>query len=163
MTGARDEYVLERDADEDRVSSEGGALQGQNGSGKRPPLLAKDAESRTSGTPGNPLADAIRREAAAWIGYVMAALEYHRTTAEMPECVLETLRPFRQRLDEAVETGQVLRELVRPQLATLAHELTSVDGDEIRRCAKELMLSQRVTTSQASMFIAALLRGRQDM
>ena len=105
------------------------------------------------------VAEVIRRESAAWLCCVLATVEYCRTAAEIPEPVLETLRPFRQGLDEAVETGRILRELVSPQLTVLAAEVTSLDHAEIRRCARELVITQRVTANLASTLTAALLRG----
>jgi hypothetical protein len=105
------------------------------------------------------LAKVIRREATAWVTCVLATLEYYRTTAEIPDGVLETLRPFRHGLDEAVQTGRVLQDLAGPQLAPLATEITSLDHEEVRRCARELIVTQRVTTSLGPTLTAALLRG----
>lgn len=118
-------------------------------------------ESRGADTATGPaaLAEIIRREAAAWIGHVLASLEYCRTAADLPEQVVDTLRPFRQGLDEAVETGRVVRELIGPQLTALAAEITSLEHGEVRRCARELVLTQRVATSLAPTLTAALLRG----
>lgn len=101
----------------------------------------------------------IRRGSATWMSCVLATLEYCRAAADLPAHVLETLRPFRQGIDEAVETGRVLRELAPPQVSVLAGELTSLDYAEIRRCARELVVTQRVTTNLGPTLTAALLRG----
>lgn len=146
---------------EHQVTPDGANCRTRSRAGDDPRPFAGHGESRAADTATGPaaVADMIRREAAAWVGYVLATLEYCRTTAEMPEHVLDTLRPFRQGLDEAVETGRALRELIGPQLTALAAETTSLDHGEVRRCVKELVLTQRVTTNLAPTLTAALLRG----
>lgn len=139
---------------------------GQGAGLPTPPTSRQRAKAPTGGRaipppPAAPMAvaEVIRRESAAWMSCVLATLEYCRTTAEVPERVLETLRPFRHGVDEAVETGRVLRELAPAQLSVLAAEITSLDHAEIRRCAREVLATQRVTTNIASTLTAALLRG----
>lgn len=124
----------------------------------RPSLLPGASRAPDADTDSVAIADIIRREAAAWISCVLATLEYCRTAAEIPAAVLDTLRPFRQGVDEAVETGHVLRELIGIPLTALAAEVTSLDHAELRRCARGIVATQQITPSFAPTLTAALLR-----
>ena len=121
--------------------------------------MARVVAPAPEGPTEDPLAQAIRCEASAWVNRVMMTLEYCRAAATLSDGLLETLRPLRPDIDEAAATGKVLRDLAAPQLMALACETTALDHPEIRRRARDLALSQTLGISLTSMLTAALLRG----